>query len=154
MTSHLDGAVTIESVGTSSVDGLFRASDARGEVAWPSVGEPSEYIHIIEFAEAGVRRGFHSHPGHRERLYVFRGALRVLVRAAGGGDVVELRVSAGELIRMGSGVAHGFVALEPTLAVAMGVGANPLGNTVAAPELEAPSPPHFPPALDWAGSRR
>jgi dTDP-4-dehydrorhamnose 3,5-epimerase-like enzyme len=140
MTSHLDGAVTIESVGTSSADGLFRASDARGEVAWPAVGERSDYLHVIEFAEAGVRRGFHAHPGHRERLYVFRGALRVLVHAAEGGDTVELRVAAGELIRMEPGVAHGFVALEPTLAVAMGTGSNPLEDTVPTPELGARDP--------------
>jgi dTDP-4-dehydrorhamnose 3,5-epimerase-like enzyme len=109
-------------------------ADARGEVAWPSIGEPTEYVHVIDFASPGVRRGFHRHTAHRERLYLFRGALLALARA-GQGPVAEIHLTSGDLVTFAEDVAHGFIALEPTFAVALGTGSNPLHDTLPVPGL-------------------
>jgi quercetin dioxygenase-like cupin family protein len=127
--------VTLERVGATPADGRFRSADARGEVAWPAIGEPTEYVHVIEFATPGVRRGFHRHTRHRERVYLFRGALSVRARL-GAGPAVELTLAAGDLVSFAENVSHGFVSLEPSLAVALGTGSNPMDDTVADPGLD------------------
>ncbi|HEX5727175.1 MAG TPA: hypothetical protein VFX98_16980 [Longimicrobiaceae bacterium] len=131
---YLDGWVRVERLGRERVDGRFRGGDLRGEVAWVASGHPYEYLHVIAFAAAGVRRGFHRHTAHRETLYLFQGALRFLARRPGH-PRLELELEAGDLVTLAPGVAHGFVARTPSLAVAMGTGSDPVEDCVAVPEL-------------------
>jgi dTDP-4-dehydrorhamnose 3,5-epimerase-like enzyme len=135
MTTYLDGAVTVERLGREPVDGRFRSADERGAVAWLARCRRYDFVHVIEFARAGVRRGFHAHAGHTESLYVFSGRLRMLARGAGGGETLAMELEAGDLATLGPGVAHGFEALEPAIAIALGTGEDPVGTTVAVPDL-------------------
>jgi quercetin dioxygenase-like cupin family protein len=131
---YLDGWVRVERLGRERVDGRFRGGDLRGEVAWLASGHAYEHLHVVEFAAAGVRRGFHRHVAHRETLYVFTGALRCLASRPGRARLERL-LEAGDLVTMAPGLAHGFVAREPSIAVAMGTGSDPVEDCVAAPEL-------------------
>jgi uncharacterized RmlC-like cupin family protein len=131
--SYLDGGVTVQVLGGDSAQGLFRAGDARGGVAWLARGEPFAYLHAIELAAPGVRRGFHAHAGHRERLYLFSGTVRLLAGHAGASVVVTLQ--AGDLATFAPGVAHGLIAQTPAFAVAFGEGTDPIDDCVACPEL-------------------
>lgn len=70
MESYLDGELTVEQLGGDPAAGLFRGADARGSVAWLARGGTYQYLHVAEFAEAGVRRGFHLHANHTEHFYV------------------------------------------------------------------------------------
>ena len=136
--SYLGGAVRVERLERErGPDGRFRTGDLRGEVAWIASGQHYEHLHVIEFAAAGVRRGFHRHLASREDLYVFRGSIHFLARAAGGGPRLELDLEAGDLVAIGPGVAHGFIAREPALAVAMGIGQDPVVDVHPAPDLDA-----------------
>lgn len=133
MRSYLDGGLTVEVLGGDAGAGPFRGGDARGAVAWLARGEPFAYLHAVEFAGPGVRRGFHAHLEHREHLYVFSGSLHLLAEA--GGERVELTVEAGSLAVFAPGVAHALVALAPTFAVAFGNGSDPIRDTVPRPDL-------------------
>jgi quercetin dioxygenase-like cupin family protein len=133
MRSYLEGALTVEALRSDSAAGLFRAEDARGGVAWLSRGEPFDYLHAVEFNAPGVRRGFHVHRGHHERLYVFSGAIRLL--AAHGGATVDVTLRAGDLATFPPGVAHGLVAEAPAFAVSFGSGTDPITDCVPCPEL-------------------
>jgi quercetin dioxygenase-like cupin family protein len=133
MESYLDGAVTVEELGGDSAAGIFRASDARGAIAWLARGGTYEYLHVAEFAEAGVRRGFHVHANHTEHLYVFLGSLRLLARKDG--QTVDLELSAGHLAVLGPGVAHGLIAREPAVAVILGHGSDPIHDVRPVPDL-------------------
>lgn len=131
--SYLDGGVTVEALGGDSAAGLFRAGDGRGGVAWLTRGEPFEYLHVVEFRAPGDRRGFHVHEGHSERLYIFSGTLRLV--AEHNGDKVDLSLDAGSLVTFTPGVAHGFVAQSPAIAVSFGSGTDPMKDTTPRPEL-------------------
>lgn len=133
MRSYLDGGLTIETLGAGAAAGPFRAEDARGAVAWLARGEPFAYLHAVEFRASGVRRGFHLHAGHRESLYVFSGALRLIASQAG--ERVEVSLAAGDLATFAPGVAHGLIAETPALTVSFGNGTDPIADTVACPEL-------------------
>lgn len=133
MRSYLDGGVKVQVLGGDSAAGLFRAGDARGGVAWLARGEPWEYLHVVEFAYEGARRGFHVHQRHDERLYVFFGALRLI--AERGGETVDLVLDAGSLVAFEPGVAHGFIAQSPALAVSFGGGSDPITDMVPRPDL-------------------
>lgn len=133
MRSYLDGGVTVEAVGRDAAAGLFRAEDARGGVAWLARGEPYAYLHVVEFRGEGDRRGFHLHAGHRERLYLFSGTLRLL--AGRGGETVDIDLPAGSLATFEPGVAHGLIARSPALAVSFGSGTDPIADSVLTPEL-------------------
>lgn len=135
MQSYLDGGLTIETLGPDSAAGRFRAQDARGDVAWLARGEPFGYLHAISFSGPGVRRGFHLHAGHRERLYVVSGTLRLL--ASWKGETVEMTLEAGALATFAPGVAHGLIAESAVLAVSFGDGTDPIADTVPCPELGA-----------------
>lgn len=135
MRSYLDGGVTVEVLGGDSAAGLFRAGDARGGVAWLMRGEPFQYLHVVEFRSPGDRRGFHVHHGHHERLYVFSGALRLIAEHKG--VKVDLLLDAGSLVAFLPGVAHGFVAESPAIAVSFGSGTDPMTDTTPRPELGA-----------------
>ena len=138
MTEFLQGALTVARLGREAAAGSFRAEDERGAVAWLVRGQPFTYLHAVEFRAAGVRRGFHAHADHREHLYLASGSLRVL--ASAGGAPVELTLEAGMLATFAPGTAHGFIALEPSLAVCFGDGADPFAGTAPHPELQ-PEPP-------------
>jgi quercetin dioxygenase-like cupin family protein len=131
--SYLDGGVTVEVLGGDSAAGLFRAGDVRGGVAWLTRGEPFQYLHVVEFRNAGDRRGFHVHHGHDERLYVFSGALRLI--AEHNGETLDLRLDAGSLVTFVPGVAHGFIAESPAIAVSFGNGTDPMTDTTPRPDL-------------------
>lgn len=131
--SYLDGALTVETLGGDTGAGPFRAQDARGGVAWLARGEPFAYLHAIEFSAAGVRRGFHAHPGHGERLYLFSGSVRLLAGHAG--STVEVTLRSGDLATFAPGVGHGLVAETPAFAVAFGNGSDPIADSVPAPDL-------------------
>jgi quercetin dioxygenase-like cupin family protein len=131
--SYLDGGLTIQALGANTGAGPFRGEDARGSVAWLARGEPFAYLHAIEFAAPGVRRGFHAHPGHRERLYLFSGAVRLLAGHAGA--TVDLLLQPGDLVTFAPGVAHGLIAETPAFAVAFGSGTDPIADCIACPEL-------------------
>jgi quercetin dioxygenase-like cupin family protein len=131
--SYLGGALVVEALGGNTGAGLFRAQDERGRVAWLARGEPFAYLHAIEFAAPGVRRGFHAHAGHRERLYLFSGTVRLL--AGHGGSTVDITLQAGDLATFAPGVAHGLVAQTPAFAVAFGDGTDPIDDCIACPEL-------------------
>lgn len=133
MESYLDGAVTVEELGGDPSAGRFRAADARGAVAWLARGGSYQYLHVVEFAEAGVRRGFHVHADHAEHLYVFLGSLRLLARKDG--ERVDLELSAGHLAVLGPGVAHGLIAREPAVAVILGHGSDPVHDVQPVPDL-------------------
>jgi uncharacterized RmlC-like cupin family protein len=132
--SYLDGGLTVEVLERDAAVGLFRAEDARGGVAWLARGEPYAYLHAVEFRAAGDRRGFHLHAGHRERLYVFSGALRLLARR--GEETVDVDLDAGCLATFAPGVAHGLIAKSPAFAVAFGSGTDPVADSVPCPELD------------------
>jgi quercetin dioxygenase-like cupin family protein len=131
--SYLDGGLTVEVLGADAGAGRFRGSDARGEVAWLARGEPFDSLHAISFSGPGVRRGFHLHAGHTERLYVASGTLRLL--AGRGGETVELTLDAGTLATFAPGVAHGLIAESPAFAVAFGSGTDPVSDTIPCPDL-------------------
>ncbi len=133
MQSYLDGAVRVEVLGGDAAAGLFRGGDARGGVAWLSRGESFAFLHVVEFRAAGDRRGFHVHGGHDERFYVFSGAVRLL--AAVGGERAEIVLSQGSLASVAPGVAHGFIAETPALAVSFGSGTDPMLDSAPAPAL-------------------
>jgi uncharacterized RmlC-like cupin family protein len=133
MASYLDGAVTVEQLGGDAAAGIFRASDARGSIAWLARGGGYPYLHVAEFTEAGVRRGFHVHANHTEHLYVFLGSLQLLARKEG--ETVDLVLAAGDLAVMAPGVAHGLVAREPAIAVILGHGADPIHDMQPVPDL-------------------
>jgi dTDP-4-dehydrorhamnose 3,5-epimerase-like enzyme len=135
MGSYLDGAVTVETLGRDARDGRFRAEDERGAVAWLARGRRYDFVHVIEFAAAGVRRGFHAHDAHTESLYVFSGRVRMLARKADGGETLSIDLAAGEMAMFEPGVAHGFEAMEPTIAIALGTGEDPFEGTVSVPDL-------------------
>jgi quercetin dioxygenase-like cupin family protein len=131
--SYLDGGVTVEVLGGDSAAGLFRAGDARGGVAWLTRGEPFHYLHVVEFRAPGDRRGFHVHQGHDERLYVFSGTLRLIAEHKG--EKADLLLEAGSLVTFLPGVAHGFVAESPVIAVSFGSGTDPMTDTTPRPDL-------------------
>lgn len=131
--SYLGGALAVEVLGGDSGAGLFRAEDARGQVAWLARGEPAGYLHVVEFRSPGDRRGFHLHAGFHERLYVVTGTLRLI--ASFGGERIELSLAAGSLVGLAPGVAHGFIAESPALAVAFGSGTDPIHDTTPVADL-------------------
>ena len=131
--SYLEGALVVESLGARSGAGPFRAEDERGRVAWLARGEPYEYLHAIEFAAPGVRRGFHAHTGHSERLYLFSGTVRLLAGHAGA--TADIMLAAGDLATFAPGVAHGLISETAAFAVAFGSGTDPIENSVPCPEL-------------------
>jgi mannose-6-phosphate isomerase-like protein (cupin superfamily) len=131
--SYLDGGLTVETLAADAAAGRFRAQDARGDVAWLARGEPFGYLHAISFSGAGVRRGFHLHAGHRERLYVVSGTLRLL--ASWNGERIEVALEPGSLATFAPGVAHGLVAQSAALAVSFGDGSDPIADTVPCPDL-------------------
>lgn len=133
MRSYLGGALTIETLGGDATAGPFRAGDARGAVAWLARGTEFGYLHAIEFAASGVRRGFHLHAGHQEHFYVFSGAIRLVARLAD--ETVDVTLQAGDLAVFCPGVAHGLVSESPAIAVAFGNGTDPVGDTVPVPDL-------------------
>lgn len=133
MRSYLDGGLTVEALAADVAAGRFRAQDARGDVAWLARGEAFDFLHAISFSGPGVRRGFHLHTGHRERLYVVSGTLRLL--AAWKGGTVEVALEPGLLATFAPGVAHGLIAQSAALAVSFGDGTDPIGDTVPCPEL-------------------
>ncbi|HEX6041003.1 cupin domain-containing protein [Longimicrobium sp.] len=133
MRSYLDGGLTVEVLGGDAAAGLFRAADARGGVAWLARGEAYAYLHAVEFSAPGDRRGFHVHAGHRERLYVFSGTLRLLAEA--GGERVDLVLEAGSIVTFAPGVAHGFIAESPVFAVSVGNGTDPIHDSTPRPDL-------------------
>lgn len=135
--SWLDGALVVERLGGSADAGRFHTADARGAVAFLARGEPFEHLHVVEFREAGVRRGFHLHRRHREELYLFLGRVELVARTTEGGETVRVELEAGDLATFAPGTAHGLVSLEPAVAVAMGTGTDPIGDTVAVPDLGA-----------------
>jgi quercetin dioxygenase-like cupin family protein len=131
--SYLDGGLTVDVLGGDSAAGLFRAEDARGGVAWLARGEPFEFLHVVEFRTPGDRRGFHVHTGHREQLYVFSGTVRLL--ASRDGERVEIPLTAGSLVTVGPGVAHGLIAEGPAIVASFGSGTDPIRDTAPAPGL-------------------
>jgi quercetin dioxygenase-like cupin family protein len=131
--SYLEGGLTVEALGADPAAGRFRGQDARGDVAWLARGEGFDSLHAISFSGPGVRRGFHLHAGHRERLYVVSGTLRL--RASFGGETVEMMLEAGTLATFAPGVAHGLIAESAALAVSFGDGTDPIADTVPCPEL-------------------
>jgi quercetin dioxygenase-like cupin family protein len=131
--SYLDGAVTVEVLGGDSAAGLFRAEDARGGVAWLARGEPYTYLHVVEFRAPGDRRGFHVHAGHRERLYVFSGTVRLL--ASHEGERIDIPLAAGSLAILAPGVAHGLIAGTPAILASFGSGTDPIHDTAPVPDL-------------------
>jgi quercetin dioxygenase-like cupin family protein len=133
--SYLDGGLTVEALGADAAAGRFRARDARGDVAWLARGEPFDSLHAISFSGPGVRRGFHLHAGHRERLYVVSGALRLL--ASWKGATVEVALEPGVLATFAPGVAHGLIAQSAAFAVSFGDGTDPIADTTPCPELGA-----------------
>jgi quercetin dioxygenase-like cupin family protein len=133
--SYLDGGLTVEALGPDAAAGRFRARDARGDVAWLARGEPFDSLHAISFSGPGVRRGFHLHAGHRERLYVVSGTLRLL--ASWKGETVEVALEPGSLATFAPGVAHGLIAESAALAVSFGDGTDPIADTTPCPELGA-----------------
>lgn len=135
--TYLGGAVTVEALAGDAAAGRFRSADARGEVAFAARGEAFQHLHLVSFAAAGVRRGFHAHPAGTERLYVFSGAVDLLARAADGGETLSIVLFPGDLVTFAPGTAHGFVARGPAVCAAFGTGPDPLGDTVAVPDLAA-----------------
>ncbi len=133
--SWLGGAVTVRTLPGPGEGRLFRVEDARGEVAWPVAAEAFAWMHVVEWAEAGIRRGFHRHDAHEEVFYVFRGELRMLARASSSSETVDVEVRAGDRVRFAPGTAHGFVSLTPALGIAVGDGEDPFASTVPTPEL-------------------
>jgi quercetin dioxygenase-like cupin family protein len=135
MRSYLDGALTVQRLGANDGAQPFRAGDARGAVAWLVRGTPFSYLHAVEFAAAGDRRGFHAHSDHTEHFYLFSGALRLLARA--GEAAVEVDLSDGDLAIFAPGTAHGLVARAPSFAIAYGSGADPIQDTAPADLADA-----------------
>lgn len=133
MQSYLDGAVTVEVLGGDSAAGLFRAEDARGGVAWLARGEPYTYLHVVAFRAPGDRRGFHVHAGHRERLYVFSGTVRLLASIEG--ERIDIPLAAGSLAILAPGVAHGLIAETAAILASFGSGTDPIHDTAPAPQL-------------------
>lgn len=133
MESYLDGRLSVEVLGSDAAVGLFRAGDARGGVAWLARGEAFAYLHAVEFRAPGDRRGFHVHAGHRERLYVFSGTLRLLAEADG--ETVSLMLEAGSLATFAPGVAHGLIAESAAFAVSFGSGTDPIHDSTPRPDL-------------------
>lgn len=137
MREALGGRVRIERLERGGPDTPFMAGDGRGMMAWPVVGESFEYLHVVEFAAPGVRRGLHLHAAHEESFLLFRGSLRVAFSLAEseGAEVVELE--AGDLVRMAPGVAHALESLSPALTVHVGRGSHPIHDTLPVPGLAA-----------------
>jgi len=131
--SYLDGGLTVEVLGADAAAGRFRVEDARGDVAWLARGEPFDFLHAISFSGPGVRRGFHLHAGHQERLYVVSGTLRLI--AGSGGETVDLTLEPGTLATFAPGVAHGLIAQSAALAVSFGGGTDPIADTTPCPWL-------------------
>ena len=133
----LNGEVEVRRLEHVSDGGPFLAADPRGDVAYPVVGEPFDFMHVVEYARGGVRRGLHAHPGHEEHFAVFRGAMRLAVRSPTSGETAVVALSRGDVVRMGPGVAHAVEALEPGLTVHWGRGTDPLASLVRVPEMAA-----------------
>ena len=136
MREFLDGGLRVERLGRDAVEGRFRAEDERGAVAWLARGTAYEYLHAIEFRAAGVRRGFHAHREHTESLYVIAGRLSLVAGRAEGGERVTVELAAGDVATFAPDVAHGLVALEPSFAVSLGRGADPIDGGYPVPDLE------------------
>jgi mannose-6-phosphate isomerase-like protein (cupin superfamily) len=132
---YLGAEVQVRRLGPASGGGRFMAEDIRGRVAFPVVAEPFEYMHIVEFARAGVRRGLHAHPHHEEHFLVFRGELRLAARSASSRETVLIELTEGHLVRMAPGVAHALESCGPGTSVHFGRGSNPITDTIQVPEL-------------------
>ena len=133
MRRYLDGAVTVATLGGDAAEGLFRGGDGRGRVAWLARGTPCEYLHVVELGGPGVRRGFHRHRAHTEQVYVFSGAVTLVV--ADDDARAEVPLAEGELATIAPGVAHGLVADAASVALVLGTGSDPLADTEATPDL-------------------
>lgn len=87
-------------------------------------------LETVEFMKAGVQRGFHVHAGFHEMQYVVKGSLRLLAAENELSEIVDLTLHKGSLLHIDGGVAHGLVALEPSLVLVTGTGSDPFDDRV------------------------
>lgn len=129
------GRLRVEALPPSARTGRFRASDERGEVAWLIAGTEFDSLHVVEFAHADARRGFHVHHRHEEQLYLFRGRLLLVARDVTTGETITRELREGNLATFAPGIAHGLVSRTPTLAICFGRGAVPFEDVEPVPDL-------------------
>lgn len=78
--------------------------------------EPIRYIAFVELRQGSIR-GNHYHTLKREFLYVISGAVRLIVQDVQGRDRITLPVGTGELVEIGTRVAHAFQVVDAGQAV-------------------------------------
>ncbi len=89
-----------------------------GEFAQVSNGEDVRFVAYLEFRhEPGLSRGNHFHAKKSEALYVVTGRLRARFADPETREQVGLELAAGDLVRVATGIAHGYEALEYTQAI-------------------------------------
>lgn len=89
-----------------------------GEFAQIANGEEARFIAYLEFLVGpGRARGNHVHARRAESLYVIRGRLRGRWAEVASGAREERVLKAGDLVRVASGCAHAYEALEYSQAI-------------------------------------
>jgi len=126
---YFNGQLIVEQL-TRAADseGRFRNNDERGEVAMIITNGSLEYVELAEFAHRGIRRGYHYHTAYTEQLYVISGKLYIAAEMLETGEKTLLEINAGDVIKIKPGVAHAFIALEKSLVLSMGSGADPFAD--------------------------
>lgn len=117
-----NGKIRIGSLLGQQEDGSFRSSDARGEVSLLRLSGGEKMVETAGFSQAGVQRAFHLHAGFHEMQYVVQGSLRLLAAENESSEIIDETVRQGDVIRIDAGVAHGLIALEPSLVLVTGSG--------------------------------
>lgn len=141
----LDGRVTVQTLAEDNDQaGRFSKADDRGRISVLVRESPRTFVELAEFKHPGTRRGFHLHRIYQEELFVVSGSLVVVVEEEASRNHAEFEMAAGDLIQIAPGIAHGFIAQEPSLLVAMGTFADPFKDREPTPNLvwrgEKPSP--------------
>jgi quercetin dioxygenase-like cupin family protein len=134
--TFLDGRVTVQALTPDNdLAGRFSKADDRGRISVLVRESPRSFVELAEFLHPGTRRGFHLHRTYQEELFVVSGYLTVVVEEDASGNHAEFEIGAGDLLQIAPGIAHGFIAQEPSLVVAMGNQADPFKDREPTPNL-------------------
>lgn len=134
--TFLDGRVTVQ-VLTPDNDqaGRFSKADERGRISVLVRESPRNFVELAEFKHPGTRRGFHLHRKYQEELFVVSGSLTVITEDEASGNHAEFEMAAGDLLQIAPGVAHGFIAQQPSLVVVTGNLTDPFKDREPVPNL-------------------
>lgn len=126
---YFSGHLIVETLNADADSyGRFRNSDERGEVAMIVTKGNLEYVELAEFADKGVKRGYHYHTMYTERLYVISGQLYLAAEMLETKEKALIGINAGDVITIMPGVAHAFVSVRKSLVLSMGSGADPFAD--------------------------